>query len=43
MNIDPTGEPNPRPYAWGLDRIDQRNLPLDTRYVYQNDGQGVKS
>jgi PKD repeat protein len=27
--------------TWGLDRIDQRNLPLNTQYVYENDGTGV--
>lgn len=43
MNIGPNGEPNPRPYAWGLDRIDQRYLPLDDRYAFQNDGQGVNA
>ena len=43
MNIGPTGEPSPRPYAWGLDRIDQRTLPLDTRTVFHNDGQGVNA
>ena len=26
------------PATWGLDRIDQRDLPLDNRYLYQNDG-----
>lgn len=26
---------------WGLDRIDQRTLPLDERYVYDGDGAGV--
>ena len=42
MNIE-NGEPNPRPYAWGLDRINQHYLPLDTRYTYLNDGQGVNA
>ena len=26
---------------WGLDRIDQRNLPLSTTYNYAADGSGV--
>jgi subtilisin family serine protease len=26
---------------WGLDRIDQRNLPLNASYVYGNNGAGV--
>ncbi len=29
------------PPSWGLDRIDQRFLPLDEQYVYRNDGSGV--
>ena len=29
------------PATWGLDRIDQRNLPLDNRYTYDLDGSGV--
>jgi subtilisin family serine protease len=32
----------PNPPSWGLDRIDQRNLPLNTSYVYPNSaGAGV--
>ncbi|HEX2721308.1 MAG TPA: S8 family peptidase [Gemmatimonadaceae bacterium] len=27
--------------TWGLDRIDQRSLPLSTTYSYTNDGSGV--
>jgi serine protease len=29
------------PPSWGLDRIDQRSLPLDTAFNYANDGAGV--
>lgn len=29
------------PATWGLDRVDQRNLPLDNRYTYTNNGAGV--
>ncbi|MFE2756817.1 S8 family peptidase [Actinosynnema sp. NPDC059335] len=31
----------PNPPSWGLDRIDQRDLPLDSSYTYPNDGSGV--
>ena len=27
--------------SWHLDRIDQRNLPLDKEYTSPNDGSGV--
>jgi subtilisin family serine protease len=30
------------PPSWGLDRIDQRNLPLNQTYNYQNNGSGVR-
>jgi subtilisin family serine protease len=28
--------------TWGLDRLDQRALPLSTRYTYRNNGRGVR-
>ncbi len=31
------------PATWGLDRIDQRNLPLSNSYTYQRTGQGVRA
>ena len=33
--------PTPVVASWGLDRINQRSLPLDKTYTYQNNGQGV--
>ncbi|MFD5319816.1 S8 family serine peptidase [Streptomyces sp. NPDC127098] len=31
----------PNPPSWGLDRIDQADLPLDAGYTYPNEGAGV--
>jgi len=35
-----SGTQAPAP-SWGLDRIDQRNLPLNNSFTYANDGTGV--
>lgn len=35
QNMDANGDP------WGLDRIDQRNLPLSRTYTYTHNGAGV--
>ncbi|MFI7672136.1 S8 family peptidase [Actinophytocola sp. NPDC049390] len=36
-----TADTQPNPPSWGLDRIDQRDLPLDSGYTYPNSGAGV--
>ena len=33
----------PSPPSWGLDRIDQRNLPLDNSYTYPRTGSNVRA
>ncbi len=38
MSITTTQAPTP---SWGLDRIDQRNLPLNNSYTYNTTGAGV--
>jgi subtilisin family serine protease len=44
MMPDPASDGNPQPNAsWGLDRIDQRYLPLSKTYAYHADGQGVNA
>jgi subtilisin family serine protease len=44
MTPDPGAFLNPQPRAsWGLDRINQRSLPLDELYAYQNEGDGVNA
>lgn len=38
IKLDATQAPTP---SWGLDRIDQANLPLNNSYTYPNTGTGV--
>lgn len=35
------GTVQPNPPSWGIDRIDQHNLPLDNSYTYDTTGAGV--
>lgn len=39
VSIDTTQSPA----TWGIDRIDQRNLPLSNSYTYNNTGSGVRA
>src|SRR5215207_1297427 len=36
-------ETQPNPPSWGLDRVDQRDLPLNASYTYPNTGAGVRA
>lgn len=36
-----TADVTQSPATWGIDRVDQRSLPLDNSYTYNNDGSGV--
>ncbi|MFK3979837.1 S8 family peptidase [Micromonospora sp. NPDC050397] len=40
VSLAATQTPTP---SWGLDRIDQRNLPLNNSYTYPNNGAGVRA
>ncbi|WP_157631266.1 S8 family serine peptidase [Catelliglobosispora koreensis] len=40
VTIQGTQTPTP---SWGLDRIDQRDLPLNNSYTYPNTGSGVRA
>ncbi|WP_405096016.1 proprotein convertase P-domain-containing protein [Micromonospora sp. NBC_01412] len=40
VSIAGTQTPTP---SWGIDRIDQRNLPLNSTYTYPNNGAGVRA
>jgi subtilisin family serine protease len=38
-----SGSPQLNPPSWGLDRVDERDLPMDAAYAYQNSGQNVEA
>ncbi|GLY25507.1 S8 family peptidase [Micromonospora sp. NBRC 101691] len=40
VSVAATQSPTP---SWGLDRVDQRNLPLNNSYTYPNNGAGVRA
>jgi subtilisin family serine protease len=40
VTVDTTQSPTP---SWGLDRVDQTNLPLNNQYSYTGDGAGVRA
>ncbi|MEU4565303.1 proprotein convertase P-domain-containing protein [Micromonospora sp. NPDC023956] len=40
VSIAATQSPTP---SWGLDRVDQRNLPLNNSFTYPNNGSGVRA
>ncbi|WP_375295914.1 S8 family serine peptidase [Saccharothrix sp.] len=42
LPVQATGT-QPNPPSWGLDRIDQRNLPLDSSYTYPNTASNVRA
>ncbi|MDQ3405286.1 MAG: S8 family peptidase [Actinomycetota bacterium] len=39
--IGHSADTQPNPPSWGLDRVDQRNLPLDKSYTYDNTASNV--
>ncbi|WP_327091806.1 S8 family peptidase [Nonomuraea sp. NBC_01738] len=41
--IHRASDTQPNPPSWGLDRIDQRNLPLNSSYTYGPTGSGVRA